>query len=143
MKILISEKQRKLLAENQLHYTDEKLQEFFQKGLQYLAKIIQVKNQYANQVVLTSINDIIENEEKYTELLKNIKEYIERVDNIYEKLYNVTEMYDFMDRPQIVSRLEYDVVNKIEDVKYRLENIFDVLESAIDLANDMKKVLNP
>lgn len=143
MKIVISENQAKLLTENQVFYTEEKLQEFFKKGLEYLAKINEVKNQYANQVVLTSFNDIIENKEKFMSLKENIKDYATKVDNIHEKLYNVVEMYDVTERPEIVSNLEYNVVDKIEDVKYRLENILDVLESATDLAEEMGKVLNP
>lgn len=142
MRIIISERQKNIILENQVHYTEEKLQEFFKRGIQYLAKVNNIKNQYANKILMISFNEIIEDTEKFLELKEDIKNDIEKIDDIFQKLYNVVEMYEITNRPDVVSRIEYDVVNKIEHIKYDIEIFLDVLESAIDLSNDLKKVIS-
>lgn len=142
MKIIISEKQVKILTEQQISYTDDSLSKYYELGKNYLSKLLPVKKEYMKQIMKASISDMLYNEKRYTFLLEQLTNKIEKLEDLIEKLYNVVDKYEITNRPDVVRNIEYEIINVMESNKYDMESLKDILESLFTSANDMRKLIN-
>ena len=143
MRVKISKRQTKLIAESHIQYTDEKIKEFYLKGKNFLEKGINAKNIIANRIMVTTISDLMNEASEYNEIQETLSRLHITAENLATQLYRVVESYDINERPQIISDLEFDVVNIIDSLKDDLDELNDIIKSLFDSAKDIKRLINP
>lgn len=137
MKITITEEQYQKLLEADLSYTPEKIDEFIRQAMKALDESETAKNKYHMDIMTLTIEEVFNNKEGYEKLAEKINTHHEEVEKHYNKFYKIVEMYDFLNLPDNVRKLEkineriYDTAQHI----YHLSNALEEIVSAVKYLN--------
>jgi heterodisulfide reductase subunit B len=137
MKITITEEQYQKLLEADLSYTPEKIDEFIRQAMKALDESETAKNKYHMDIMTLTIEEVFNNKEGYEKLAEKINTHHEEVEKHYNKFYKIVEMYDFLNLPDNVRKLEkineriYDTAQHI----YHLSNALEEIVSAVEYLN--------
>lgn len=140
-KILVTERQLKMLEEEGWQYSPEKIDDFVQmakKDLDVATKTFRVA---FNTITNVSIGDIMDEPERFEKFQQEVEAQQKHYENIYNKYYDIVEMYDWMDRPDNVTELDR-VNEKIDAVQNDLYRLSDSIEEIVDYTKKIKSV-NP
>ena len=95
------------------------------------------KNKYHMDIMTLTIEEVFNNKEGYEKLAEKIDTHHEEVEKHYNKFYKIVEMYDFLNLPDNVRKLEkineriYDTAQHI----YHLSNALEEIVSAVKYLN--------
>jgi hypothetical protein len=121
-----------------ISYTPEKIDEF----ISIAEKVIQNgKNlffKYKDMILSINISDVVEDVEKYKTLHLKISNDRDNLEKTYNKFYDIVEMYDFMDRPNNVKKLD-DLAGSIDNLALDIYYLKDALDNIIDAGKDLNK----
>lgn len=140
MNNIITKKEIEILTENQLQYSDEKIQHFINKGKTFLNDGIKAKEYISNLVMTASIGDVMENEGDYKQLQEKCQSLKDAAKALANQLYNIVEMYDITERPASIQTLEYNIYDPIENLKDNFRDLWEVIEALFSVGHDMKNI---
>lgn len=129
MRVILTENQLRLLSED-LKYTEGKINEILLKGRENLRVIRNWHNKYKNIIFSLTINDVVENYDKYNGLLDQIKLLLEQLNRKVDEYYHIIELYDNMDRPDTIREIE-DIAVEMQDIGYQIDDFKDILKDIL------------
>lgn len=114
-------------------YTPEEIDDLVVKGQNFYDKGKAKREFYIDKVRALNLNDLLYNRTEVKTLISQIKDIKRIYDDQYNFLYDVVDLYDFLEAPDNVKKLE-----KITDYTYELREdmstLVDILEEILDAA---------
>jgi hypothetical protein len=130
---------KKTLLEQKWENTSANNDTLIDSAKKYADVISKSFNTYYNTILTLSILDIINDMERYSEMVVNLDSIYKTNDNKIEYYYKTIESYDFFDRPTEIETLE-NVVNDISDTSNNLRDLYYSLDGMLDAAKTISKM---
>jgi len=129
MKVIISETQRKkLIEQNLISYTPERIDEFVAEANHMLKNIEPLVQGYYNKLLHVTIHWVFDNLDEFKHIIDKIEQNADRAESLATKYFDVVDTFDYMDYPSNVKQLD-DIYTKLEQVQSDLKSIYDVYEA--------------
>jgi DNA repair ATPase RecN len=138
-KILVTERQLKMLQEDGWQYSPEKIDEFVQTAKKDLENATKTFRAAFNAIITVSIGDIMDEPERFEKFHQEVEAQQKYYEKLYNKYYDIVEMYDWMERPDNVTELDR-VNEKIDAVQNDLYRLSDSIEEIVDYTKKIKSV---
>lgn len=139
MKIIVSENQyNKLIEQNLISYSPEKIDAFVLEGGKHLNNYLKLKNTYYNQLLHLTVGMVQDNLTEIKVMVEKINSEEKKAEELSNKYFDIVDLYDFMDYPPNVKKLE-EIYQKLEEVQYDLGAIADVYEALFDSVKHLPK----
>jgi DNA repair ATPase RecN len=138
-KILVTERQLKMLQEDGWQYSPEKIDEFVQTAKKDLENATKTFRAAFNAITTVSIGDIMDEPERFEKFHQEVEAQQKYYEKLYNKYYDIVEMYDWMERPDNVTELDR-VNEKIDAVQNDLYRLSDSIEEIVDYTKKIKSV---
>jgi hypothetical protein len=139
MKITITEEQYQKLLEANLSYTPEKIDEFVKQAMKALDESETVKNKYHMDIMALTIEEVFNNKDGYERLAQKIYNHHDEIEKHYNKFYKIVEMYDFLNLPDNVRKLE-KINERIYDTAQDVYHLSNALEEIVKAVNFISRI---
>lgn len=96
-------------------------------------------NTYYNTIITLTILDIINDMNRYSDMVENLDTIHKTNQNKIDYYYKTIELYDFFERPNEIKTLE-NVVNNISDTSDNLRDLYYSLDGMLDAAKTISKM---
>jgi len=123
---------------SEIGYSPKKIEEFTETAKKTLQNGISAFTKYKNLILNISLLDVVNNIEKYKELLSDMNGDHDAIHAIFDKLFDVVDKYDILDRPDSIRKLE-DLVNNIDNLTLDIYYLMNALENIIEAGEDLNK----
>lgn len=138
-KILITEAQLRMLENDGWSYSPEKIDEFVISAEKDLTEARRILTGAHNAITVISIGDMMDEIGRYESFVTDIEKYQRHYEKLYGKYYDIVNMYDFMDLPDNVSKLE-KINDQIDAVQNELYRVYNSMEEIVDSVKKLKEV---
>jgi hypothetical protein len=126
------------IQQPEVGYSPKKIEEFTETAKKTLQNGISAFTKYKNLILNISLLDVVNNTEKYKELLSDIDSDHDTIHAIFDKLFDVVDKYDVINRPDSIRKLE-DLVNDIDNLTLDIYYLKGALDNIIEAGNDLNK----
>lgn len=123
MKIILTEEQMMSLQEEIVDYTTEGKEEIISKATENLSVAQKYYEKYKSIIFGVSVGDVINEFDKYLELLNRMKSSVEQIDRKSNQYYKLYDMYGMIELN--------DVQSQLENIGYSIGELHDILEQII------------
>jgi len=132
MKVIISENQfANILEQMKIEYTPDKIDEFVQEGIKYIAGLKKLYEQYYNDLMTVSIGEVFQNPNSIKNILDKLEKSKDMIDKVSTKYYNAVEMYNIGEYPDNVDKLDR-IYSEIDVIQYDIDQIEDIYRAIYD-----------
>jgi hypothetical protein len=128
MKIILTEEQMLSLQEEIVDYTSEGREEIISKAVENLSVAQKYSEKYKSIILGTSVGDVMNDFEKYLELLQRMKSSVEQIDRKSNQYYKLYDMYGMVELNDIQSQLE--------NIGYKIGEYHDILEQMLSFSKN-------
>lgn len=134
MKIAITEAQYNKILEESISYTPEKIDQFVIEASKVLNETELLFNKYQNQILSLTVDEIFNSIDSYEKMAEKIYAEHQLIDKQHSKFYNIVDMYDFLDLPENVKKLEKinDRISDISEKIYALSRGLEEITQGVD-----------
>jgi hypothetical protein len=119
-------------------YTPEKIDEFIGVAEKVIQNGKNLFFKYKDMIISINIFDVVEDIEKYKTLHSKISNDRDILEKAYNKFYDIVEMYDSIDRPDNVKKLD-DLASDIDHLSLDVYYLMGALENVIEAGEDLNK----
>lgn len=130
-KIVLTESQYKMLQTEGLEYTPEKIDEFVNEANRILKLSDDLIISTINTIENITIGYIMEETENFENYIKKIEKSREGLEKKFNFFFDVIEMYDFMNLPDNVIKLEM-INGKLDNNQNEMYRLVSALEGILD-----------
>jgi len=125
-------------------YSDEKINEFLVEAEKTVQNAEASINKYGSMVVNLTVKYVFENMDKVKKDFADFTNIKKNTESKYNKFYDIVEVYDFMDRPDNISKLEdfaTDLDNHVMSMSEFLDLFEEIIRTTERLARNNKDIL--
>jgi uncharacterized protein (UPF0305 family) len=126
------------IQQPEVGYSSKKIEEFIGIAEKAIQNGKSLFTKYKNLILNITILDVVNNTEKYKELLSDMEFDNDKLHEVYDRFYRVVEKYDTINRPNNVKKLE-DLSNDIDDIMGDIYYLTNALENVIKAGEDLNK----
>jgi uncharacterized protein (UPF0305 family) len=126
------------IQQPEVGYSSKKIEEFIGIAEKAIQNGKSLFTKYKNLILNIAILDVVNNIEKYKELLSDMEFDNDKLHEVYDRFYRVVEKYDTINRPNNVKKLE-DLSNDIDDIMGDIYYLTNALENVIKAGEDLNK----
>ena len=123
MKIILTEEQMMSLQEEIVDYTTEGKEEIISKATENLSVAQKYYEKYKSMIFSVSVGDVVNEFDKYLELLNRMKSSVEQIDRKSDQYYKLYDMYGIIELN--------DIQSELESIGYSIGELHDILEQII------------
>lgn len=131
MKIILTEEQMVLLQEDVVDYTDEGKEDIISKAGENLSVAQRYQEKYNSIIFGTSVGEVVNDFDKYINLLQKMKSSVEQIDRKSNQYYKLYDMYGINELITIQSQME--------NIGYTIGELHDILEQMIYFAKNRRE----
>jgi hypothetical protein len=126
------------IQQPEVGYPSKKIEEFIGIAEKAIQNGKSLFTKYKNLILNIAILDVVNNTEKYKELLSDMEFDNDKLHEVYDRFYRVVEKYDIINRPKNIEKLE-DLYNDIDDIMGDIYYLTSALENVIKAGEDLNK----
>jgi uncharacterized protein (UPF0305 family) len=122
----------------EIGYPSKKIEEFIGIAEKAIQNGKSLFTKYKNLILNITILDVVNNTEKYKELLSDMEFDNDKLHEVYDRFYRVIEKYDTIDNSSGIKKLD-DLVSDIDYIMGDIYYLTSALENVIEAGEDLKK----
>ena len=126
------------IQQPEVGYPSKKIEEFIGVAEKAIQNGKSLFTKYKNLILNIAILDVVNNTEKYKELLSDMEFDNDKLHEVYDRFYRVVEKYDTINRPNNVEKLE-NLVSDIDHLSLDIYYLTSALENVIEVGKDLNK----
>ena len=126
------------IQQPEVGYPSKKIEEFIGIAEKAIQSGKSLFTKYKNLILNIAILDVVNNTEKYKELLSDMEFDNDKLHEVYDRFYRVVEKYDTINRPNNVEKLE-DLVSDMDHLSLDIYYLTSALENVIEVGKDLNK----
>jgi uncharacterized protein Yka (UPF0111/DUF47 family) len=138
-KILITEAQLRMLENEGWSYSPEKIDEFVEAAGKDLTDAKKVLAGARNAITFVTLGEMMDDIARYESFVSEVEQYQKHYEKLYGKYYDIVDMYDYMDLPDNVNKLE-KINDQIDAVQNDLYRVYNSMEEIVENVKKLKEI---